>query len=282
MAAGGEIEAEEGVARLHQREERRDVGGSAGVRLDIGKARAEQLLHALDRQRLGNVDVLAAAVIAPARQAFGILVGEHRALRLEHRAADDVLGRDQLDLVALAAELLADRLGDLRDRRRQGGWKTANPRRFSRRIRTWPWGSPGVACPTISTETRQGLDGGRAQPQYVDFAPNYSRLSRIRSFCRASLLQVGLGRARRPHCRDLDAGQAVDGGHLHRIADRGELEIDITLAVLGHELGLLRRLIEVLDPVLDLDQAARRAACGPRPRPLRSGPSRSPDLKSSA
>ena len=113
MAAGGEVEAEERVAGLHQREERRDIGGCAGMRLHIGKARAEQFLDALDRQRFGDVDELAAAVIAPARQPFGIFVGQHRALRLQHGAADDVFRRDQLDLVALAAEFKPDRLGDL-------------------------------------------------------------------------------------------------------------------------------------------------------------------------
>ena len=72
----------------------------------MAKPAAEQLLRALDRQRLGDVDELAAAVVALARIALGILVGDHRALRLEHRAADDVLRRDQLDLVLLAAQFL--------------------------------------------------------------------------------------------------------------------------------------------------------------------------------
>ena len=49
---------------------------------------------------LGDVDILAAAIVAPARIALGILVGQHRALRLEHGPADDVLAGDQLDLVA--------------------------------------------------------------------------------------------------------------------------------------------------------------------------------------
>ena len=89
----------------------------------LAKLAAEQLGHALDGQRLGDVDELAAAVIAPARQAFGIFVGEHRALRFQHRARDDVLRGDQFDLVALAAEFEADRLGDFRvdlgERRRE-------------------------------------------------------------------------------------------------------------------------------------------------------------------
>ena len=100
MAAGREVEAHEGVARLQQRQEHRLVRLAAGIRLHVGEAAAEQLLGALDRQRLGDVDELAAAVIAPARIALGVFVGQHRALRLEHGAADDVLGGDQLDLVA--------------------------------------------------------------------------------------------------------------------------------------------------------------------------------------
>ena len=79
----------------------------------LAKPRAEQLLGALDRQRLGDVDPFAAAVIAIARIAFGVFVGHHRALRFQHRAADDVFRRDQLDLVALPAEFAADRGGDL-------------------------------------------------------------------------------------------------------------------------------------------------------------------------
>ena len=114
MAAGGEIEAHEGVARLHQRHEHFGIGRGAGMRLHIGEGAAEQFGHTIDRKPLGDIDILAAAVIALTRQAFGIFVGQNRALRLEHGAADDVLGRDQLDFVALAAELKLDRLGDFR------------------------------------------------------------------------------------------------------------------------------------------------------------------------
>ena len=79
------------------------------MRLDVGEAAVEQALGALDRELLGDVDVLAAAIIAFARVAFRILVGQHRALRLEHGPADDVLAGDQLDLMLLAAELGPDR-----------------------------------------------------------------------------------------------------------------------------------------------------------------------------
>ena len=43
MAAGGEIEAHEGVAGLHQRQEHRLVGLGAGIRLHVGELAAEQL-----------------------------------------------------------------------------------------------------------------------------------------------------------------------------------------------------------------------------------------------
>ena len=121
MAAGGEVEAHEGVAGLQQRQEHRLVHLAAGVRLNVGKVSAEQFLGALDRQRLGDVDPFATAVVARARIAFGVFVGHHRALRLQHGAADDVFGRDQLDLVALPAELALDGGGDVRIGLGEGG-----------------------------------------------------------------------------------------------------------------------------------------------------------------
>jgi len=114
MSAGGEIEAHEGIARLQQRQKHRLIHLAAGIRLHIGKARAEQLFGAIDRQPLDDVDPFAAAVIAIARITFGIFVGEHRTLRFQHGAADDVFRRNQLDLVALTAQFAADGVGDLR------------------------------------------------------------------------------------------------------------------------------------------------------------------------
>ena len=101
VAAGVERHAEDRVAGLGQRQHHRAVRLRARMRLDVGEAAAEQLLGPLDRQRLDRVRRRAALIVAPARIAFGIFVGEHRALRLEHRAADDILRRDQLDLVLL-------------------------------------------------------------------------------------------------------------------------------------------------------------------------------------
>ena len=62
----------------------RGVGLRAGVRLHVGVFGAEQRLDPVDRELLDHVDVLAAAVVAPARVALGVLVGQHRTLRLHH------------------------------------------------------------------------------------------------------------------------------------------------------------------------------------------------------
>ncbi len=59
------------------------------------------------RELLDHVDEFAAAVIPLAGVAFGILVGEPRALRLEHRQARVVLRGDELD-VRLLPLVLAD------------------------------------------------------------------------------------------------------------------------------------------------------------------------------
>jgi hypothetical protein len=114
VAARRQIEPEERIARLQQGEEDRLIGLAArGIRLHIGEFAVEQLADALDRQFLGDVDELAAAVIALSGIALGVFVGHHRALRLENGAGDDVFRSDQLDLVALAAKLQLDGAGDL-------------------------------------------------------------------------------------------------------------------------------------------------------------------------
>ncbi len=147
----------------------------AGVRLHVGEIAAEQLLGALDRQRLGDVDELAAAVIAPARITFGIFVGQHRALRLQHRARDDIFRGDQLDLVTLATEFQLDHVGDFgvallqgrgeKEARRRGragdrhGQSCEMPARAGRAC------SPTMMRDSISALTRKGLTlGDTAHP----------------------------------------------------------------------------------------------------------------------
>jgi hypothetical protein len=108
VAAGRQIHAQEGVARRQQGLEDRLVGLGPRVRLDVGEGAAEQLFGAVAGQILGHVDIFAAAIVAAARIALGVFVGQDRALRLKHRLRNDVLGGDQLDLLLLTAQLALD------------------------------------------------------------------------------------------------------------------------------------------------------------------------------
>ena len=83
------------------------VGLRAGVRLHVGVLGAEELLGAVARQVLHDVGELAAAVVALAGIAFGVLVGEDAAGGFEHRFGGEVLAGDQLELGVLALRLRA-------------------------------------------------------------------------------------------------------------------------------------------------------------------------------
>ena len=75
---------------------------------------AEHLLGAVDGELLDDVDVLAAAVVALAGIALGVLVRQDAALALEDGLGHEVLGGDHLQRAPLAIELEVDGLGDLR------------------------------------------------------------------------------------------------------------------------------------------------------------------------
>ena len=113
VAAVGEREAHDRVAGLEQRVVDGGVGLRAGVGLDVGVLGAEESLRAVDRQLLGDVDPLTAAVVAPAGVTLGVLVRQHAALAFEHRLRDEVLRGDHLQRALLALELAAQRGGDL-------------------------------------------------------------------------------------------------------------------------------------------------------------------------
>ena len=80
----------------------------------------KSVLRAVDRELLDLVDDLAAAVVALAGIALGVLVRRHRADGLEDARPGEVLGRDQLDLAALPLELAAEQRRRSRGRRRRG------------------------------------------------------------------------------------------------------------------------------------------------------------------
>ena len=77
VAAVGEVHAQDPVAGLEHAEVGGHVGLGAGVGLDVDVLGArEEGQRALLGEPLGDVHELAAAVVALARQALGVLVGE--------------------------------------------------------------------------------------------------------------------------------------------------------------------------------------------------------------
>ncbi len=109
VAAVGQVHAQDLVAHVQDGEVGGHVGLGAGVGLDVHVLGAgEEGQRPILGQSLGHVHELAAAVVALAGQALGVLVGERRALRLHHRGEGVVLAGDQLDLPALAIGLAAN------------------------------------------------------------------------------------------------------------------------------------------------------------------------------
>ncbi len=108
-----ELEAEDLVALVDEGVQHSGVGRRTRVRLDVRVLGAVEGLDPLDGEGLGDVDLLAAAVVALAGVALGVLVGEHGALSLEHGPRDEVLGGDHLEGVALTRELAVEDCRDL-------------------------------------------------------------------------------------------------------------------------------------------------------------------------
>ena len=108
-----ERHAHDRVAGLEQRHVGGVVGLRAGVGLDVRVLGAEELLGAVDRELLGDVDLLASAVVAPPRVALRVLVRQHRARRLEHGLGHEVLRGDHLERALLALELAPEHARDV-------------------------------------------------------------------------------------------------------------------------------------------------------------------------
>ena len=113
VATMGQVHAEHRVARLHRSEVHRHVGLCPRVRLHVRVLGSEQLLGSRDGKRLGDIDELAATVVASARVALRVLVRHDRTGRFEHRPAHEVLGCDELESVSLTMGFVRDRGGNL-------------------------------------------------------------------------------------------------------------------------------------------------------------------------
>jgi len=106
----GQVQAQHRVARLEHREVHRHVGLGPAVGLDIGVLGREQLLGPVAGQVLDGVHVHAAAVVAPARVALGVLVGEVAAHGREDGQGGVVLAGDQFKVLSLALDFQFDGL----------------------------------------------------------------------------------------------------------------------------------------------------------------------------
>ncbi|MCY1174795.1 hypothetical protein D9M73_150070 [compost metagenome] len=102
----GQAHAQDGVAGRQQGQVNGAVGLRAGVRLNVGVIGAEQFFCTIDCKLLDDVYVLATTVVALARVAFGVLVGQYRALSFHHRRAGVVFRSDQLNVLFLALSFL--------------------------------------------------------------------------------------------------------------------------------------------------------------------------------
>jgi hypothetical protein len=91
VAACIQRHAQNGVAGCQKRCKHPLIGLRAGIGLHICKTAIEQVTGAADGQILGHIDILAPAIIAPPRIAFGVFIGQDRALHLHHSLRDDVL-----------------------------------------------------------------------------------------------------------------------------------------------------------------------------------------------
>ena len=84
------------------------------MRLYIGVLRPKKFFRALDGQVFGDIDLLAAPVVAFSRIAFRVLIGQHTALRFKHGFRNHIFGGDELKRKGLAPGLAQNGFINLR------------------------------------------------------------------------------------------------------------------------------------------------------------------------
>ena len=104
MPALIETHSQNGIARLQKRGKDGDIGRCAGMGLDVGMIyEPNSFLARSIAKLLDDVHIFTAAVVTLAGVAFGVFVGQHRPLRFQDGAGNDVFRRDQFQLVVLPA-----------------------------------------------------------------------------------------------------------------------------------------------------------------------------------
>ena len=137
VSAVREVHPENRVPGTQEGEVSGDVGLRPAVRLHIRVIGFEQLLGALAGETLDPVYVLAAAVIALPWIALRVLVGEHRAHRLQHCGRNEILARDELKATTLPVGFTADGLVDFRVGLGQHAFRRGARRCRGRRSVSW-------------------------------------------------------------------------------------------------------------------------------------------------
>ena len=121
VAAVGQGQAQDLIAWLDHGRQRSGISLRTGVWLHVGVLSTEQVFDPLNSQRLSYVNVLAATVVAAARVAFSILIGQHGALSFQDGTGCKVFAGNHFQRVALAAKLVLQDGGDFRVKLREGG-----------------------------------------------------------------------------------------------------------------------------------------------------------------
>ena len=114
MTAVRQVHPENRIARLTFSEIDRHVRLRTGMGLHIGMIGAKERLGTVDRQVLGDIDNVTAAVITLAGVAFCVFIGQHRALCFENILADKILRSDEFEVILLALGFMLDSRCDLR------------------------------------------------------------------------------------------------------------------------------------------------------------------------
>ncbi|MNW45678.1 hypothetical protein D3C74_229490 [compost metagenome] len=105
VTAVREVHPQHGVAGVDRGKVNRQVRLRTGMRLHVRMLGAKQFFGPVASDIFHDIDTFATAVIAFARISLGVFVREHGTHRFHHRLADDVLGSDQLNIVALTLQL---------------------------------------------------------------------------------------------------------------------------------------------------------------------------------
>ena len=149
VAAMGKTHAHDLVTRLEHGQVNSLIGLRAGMSLDIGMFSAKKLQRTVHGELLGDIYVLAAAIVAFTRIAFCVFVGQHRALRGHYHGAGIVLGSDEFDMILLAPSFFAHGIP-------KHGIKISDGQGFGKHGRT-PWASEKAGVNTNGcTRSPQG------------------------------------------------------------------------------------------------------------------------------